>query len=107
MAFVKVRVLIGLALFLHLLAHPLLHAADGHLALPSSSSSFVNLDSAPSAPECAICHVAGVLDVSAPVAAVHADLDATPAVLLPQEFAKSDGVDRLQTSRGPPCVVPA
>src|SRR5664279_3201422 len=57
---VKSKVLFALALFLHLLVHPLVHAADMQIYGPTHAPTVAKAALlSPAIPECAVCHTAG------------------------------------------------
>lgn len=99
----RLRVLFALTLFLHLLVHPLVHAADSQMFAPATSSSIsLAAASAPATPECAVCHMAGLVQAGRPVCSVIANSDTSTAVAGFQQQVIQDAA-RIQSSpRAPP-----
>jgi hypothetical protein len=102
---VKSKVLIALALFLHLLVHPLLHAADMQTIVATGQPSFSKAALvAPATPECAVCHMAGHAQVSRLSTILFVGFDPQALVTAVPEFSPSEPVDTHIPPRAPPVL---
>jgi hypothetical protein len=98
----KSKVVLALFLFLHLVAHPLVHAADGFFPTPGHTLS-TSADSGNSADhECAVCHTSGSVTPAAPIATIGILSSSTALLIHVQEQALRDGVELHLPSRAPP-----
>ncbi len=100
---VKFRVLFALSLFLHLLVHPLVHAADMQVLAPATHASVATpISVSPVIPECAVCHIAGSMQVGEPVCNVLVRFDANAVVSGLRASSPHEGVESHSSPRAPP-----
>lgn len=101
----KFRVLFALTLFLHLLVHPLVHAADSQILVPAKSSS-ISLAAAvpPATPECAVCHLAGTVQIGRPLCCVLVDFNTSALIAGFQQKVTQDAAQTFSSPRAPPAA---
>jgi hypothetical protein len=99
----KAKVSLALFLFLHLLAHPLVHATDG--LLPSQTDQVSRVAAQPANSgfhECAVCHTSSALSITRPIGEL-VSISASMATLAHvHDRPLHDGIDSQLPSRAPP-----
>jgi mono/diheme cytochrome c family protein len=100
---VKSKVLFALALFLHLLVHPLVHAAEMQTFAPYSQASIARAALlSPATPECAVCHVARHAQANRPAANALVAFDPHGLVTASPQFSPSEPIENHLPPRAPP-----
>ena len=99
----KFRVLFAAALFLHLVVHPMLHAADFAWSAPTQPTHSAAVAVSP-APQCAVCHLTNSLQLGPPVATVQASLGHDALLLASSDNSAADGIGSYRPSRAPPTL---
>lgn len=102
---VKLRVLFALTLFLHLLVHPMVHAADMQTFVPAHLASFTTATLlSPATPECAVCHTAGHVLVGRSIAIPFVGLDPNATVVASPEYCPCETIETHLPPRAPPAA---
>ncbi len=99
------KVLFALALFLHLLVHPMVHAADMQIFAPAHSSSIAKATLlSPATPECAVCHTAGHAQAGRSAVILFVGFAPTAIVVASPEYWASETIETHLSPRAPPAA---
>lgn len=98
----RLKVLLTLTLFLNLLVHPVLHAAEQWGSAYSQASHSVHSLSEVSSPECEFCHMAGSVHAGAPIAAFASPYEVSWLHPQLQVCVPSIGAQSSNSPRAPP-----
>jgi len=102
---VKSKVLFALALFLHLLVHPLVHAADMQIYGPTHAPTVAKAALlSPAIPECAVCHTAGHALVGRSATILFVGFDPNAIVVALPEYSPSEAIETHLPPRAPPAA---
>jgi hypothetical protein len=102
---VKFKALFALSLFLHLLVHPLVHAADMQIFGPAHAPSVAKATRlSPAIPECAVCHTAGHALVGRSATVLFVGFDTNAIVVALPEYSPSEAIETHLPPRAPPAA---
>ena len=101
----KSKGLFAVALFLHLLVHPMVHAADMQIFAPAHSSSVARaILLSPATPECAVCHTAGHAQVGRAAVILFVGFAPNAIVVASPEYRASEMIETHLSPRAPPAA---
>lgn len=101
----KPKVLFALSLFLHLLVHPMVHAADMQIFGPADPTSIAQATAlSPAIPECAVCHTAGHALAGRSAATLFVGFDPNAVVVALPDYSPSEAIETHLPPRAPPAA---